>query len=95
MLLSSKLTLVNKSSSDDLINSLLCMQFTCAGHTKLHGNAMMITSTITVVLFSTVVSYCHILKHQKEKKPTVQFYFQVTKAIELICLIHAGVWVDD
>ncbi|KAL5782383.1 hypothetical protein ACOSP7_007412 [Xanthoceras sorbifolium] len=30
-------------------------QFTTSGHTKLHGNAMMITSTITVVLFSTVV----------------------------------------
>ncbi|GMH18791.1 hypothetical protein Nepgr_020632 [Nepenthes gracilis] len=30
-------------------------QFTRSGHTQLHGNAMMITSTITVVLFSTVV----------------------------------------
>ncbi|KAJ6814473.1 sodium/hydrogen exchanger 2-like [Iris pallida] len=30
-------------------------QFTRAGHTQLPGNAMMITSTITVVLFSTVV----------------------------------------
>ncbi|KAF5736923.1 Sodium/hydrogen exchanger [Tripterygium wilfordii] len=30
-------------------------QFTKSGHTQLHGNAMMITSTITVVLFSTVV----------------------------------------
>ncbi|GFQ08396.1 sodium/hydrogen exchanger 2 [Phtheirospermum japonicum] len=30
-------------------------QFTNAGHTQDHGNAMMITSTITVVLFSTVV----------------------------------------
>ncbi|KAJ0092335.1 hypothetical protein Patl1_25566 [Pistacia atlantica] len=30
-------------------------QFTSSGHTKLHGNAIMITSTITVVLFSTVV----------------------------------------
>nr|WFD52757.1 NHX11 [Nitraria sibirica] len=30
-------------------------QFTRSGHTKLHGNAIMITSTITVVLFSTVV----------------------------------------
>ncbi|GAY36033.1 hypothetical protein CUMW_019950 [Citrus unshiu] len=29
--------------------------FTSSGHTKLHGNAIMITSTITVVLFSTVV----------------------------------------
>ncbi|XP_044499358.1 sodium/hydrogen exchanger 2-like isoform X2 [Mangifera indica] len=35
--------------------ALAYKQFTCAGHTKLHGNAMMITSTITVVLFSTVV----------------------------------------
>ncbi|OMO53733.1 Na+/H+ exchanger [Corchorus capsularis] len=30
-------------------------QFTNSGHTQLRGNAMMITSTITVVLFSTVV----------------------------------------
>ncbi|XP_022159222.1 sodium/hydrogen exchanger 2-like [Momordica charantia] len=30
-------------------------QFTRAGHTELRGNAMMITSTITVVLFSTMV----------------------------------------
>ncbi|KAI3900463.1 hypothetical protein MKW92_010630 [Papaver armeniacum] len=30
-------------------------QFTRAGHTQLRGNAIMITSTITVVLFSTVV----------------------------------------
>ncbi|XP_044484830.1 sodium/hydrogen exchanger 2-like isoform X2 [Mangifera indica] len=30
-------------------------QFTSFGHTKLHGNAIMITSTITVVLFSTIV----------------------------------------
>ncbi|KAI8561545.1 hypothetical protein RHMOL_Rhmol04G0348700 [Rhododendron molle] len=30
-------------------------QFTRAGHTQLRGNAFMITSTITVVLFSTVV----------------------------------------
>ncbi|KAJ6313294.1 hypothetical protein OIU77_014743 [Salix suchowensis] len=30
-------------------------QFTRSGHTHLHGNAIMITSTITVVLFSTVV----------------------------------------
>ncbi|CAN6888415.1 hypothetical protein F2Q70_00023880 [Brassica cretica] len=30
-------------------------QFTTSGHTKLLGNAIMITSTITVVLFSTVV----------------------------------------
>ncbi|CAI9779782.1 unnamed protein product [Fraxinus pennsylvanica] len=30
-------------------------QFTKSGHTQRHGNAIMITSTITVVLFSTVV----------------------------------------
>ncbi|KAL7080978.1 hypothetical protein ACP275_14G011700 [Erythranthe tilingii] len=30
-------------------------QFTRDGHTQLHGNALLITSTITVVLFSTVV----------------------------------------
>lgn len=31
------------------------LQFTSLGHTELHGNAMMITSTISVVLFSNVV----------------------------------------
>jgi NhaP-type Na+/H+ or K+/H+ antiporter len=30
-------------------------KFTRSGHTQLHGNAIMITSTITVVLFSTMV----------------------------------------
>lgn len=35
--------------------ALAYKQFTSSGHTKLHGNAIMITSTITVVLFSTVV----------------------------------------
>lgn len=30
-------------------------QFTRSGHTQLRGNSIMITSTITVVLFSTVV----------------------------------------
>ncbi|KAM0913082.1 hypothetical protein ACQ4PT_012388 [Festuca glaucescens] len=30
-------------------------KFTRAGHTQLHGNAIMITSTITVVLFSTML----------------------------------------
>lgn len=33
------------------------MQFTSFGHTYQLGNAVMITSTITVVLFSTVVKY--------------------------------------
>ncbi|CAK9186779.1 unnamed protein product, partial [Ilex paraguariensis] len=32
-------------------------QFTKYGHTKLRGNSMMVTSTITVVLFSTVVRH--------------------------------------
>lgn len=30
-------------------------KFTRSGHTQLHGNAIMITSTITVVLFSTML----------------------------------------
>lgn len=34
---------------------LLLMQFTRAGHTQDRANAILITSTITVVLFSTVV----------------------------------------
>lgn len=33
----------------------MLMQFTREGHTQLRGNAILITSTITVVLFSTVV----------------------------------------
>ncbi|KAG6392996.1 hypothetical protein SASPL_147226 [Salvia splendens] len=41
-------------------------QFTRAGHTQLRGNAIMITSTITVVLFSTVV--CGLIT-----KPLVRF----------------------
>uniref|UniRef100_A0A453AS24 Cation/H+ exchanger transmembrane domain-containing protein n=1 Tax=Aegilops tauschii subsp. strangulata TaxID=200361 RepID=A0A453AS24_AEGTS len=32
-------------------------KFTRSGHTQLHGNAIMITSTITVVLFSTMVRH--------------------------------------
>ncbi|KAL5712800.1 monovalent cation:H+ antiporter [Ranunculus cassubicifolius] len=35
--------------------ALAYKQFTLSGHTELHDNALMITSTITVVLFSTVV----------------------------------------
>ncbi|KAB5524494.1 hypothetical protein DKX38_022243 [Salix brachista] len=35
--------------------ALAYTQFTRSGHTQLQGNAIMITSTITVVLFSTVV----------------------------------------
>ncbi|KAF2563125.1 hypothetical protein F2Q70_00018600 [Brassica cretica] len=38
-----------------LEHCLLLLQFTSAGHTDLRGNAIMITSTITVCLFSTVV----------------------------------------
>ncbi|XP_024035092.1 sodium/hydrogen exchanger 2 isoform X2 [Citrus clementina] len=44
---------LTKKSSHEKIG--LKQQFTSSGHTKLHGNAIMITSTITVVLFSTVV----------------------------------------
>ncbi|MFS8006218.1 putative cation/H+ exchanger, CPA1 family [Helianthus anomalus] len=32
-------------------------QFTKEGHTTMPGNAIMITNTITVVLFSTIVRY--------------------------------------
>nr|AAP20431.1 Na+/H+ antiporter NHX4 [Zea mays subsp. mays] len=35
--------------------ALALNKFTRSGHTQLHGNAIMITSTITVVLFSTMV----------------------------------------
>ena len=44
-----------KMCNDELSYSSL--QFTSLGHTQLRGNAMMITSTITVVLFSTVVRH--------------------------------------
>lgn len=37
---------------------MLLLQFTTSGHTDIHENAVMITSTITVVLFSTVVNIC-------------------------------------
>lgn len=37
------------------------MQFTMSGHTQLRGNAIMITSTITIVLFSTLVRTSHLL----------------------------------
>ncbi|RRT77850.1 hypothetical protein BHE74_00012350 [Ensete ventricosum] len=36
---------------------MLLLQFTRSGHTQQRGNAFMITSTITVVLFSTMVRY--------------------------------------
>lgn len=50
---------------------LIHLQFTSLGHTELHGNAIMITSTISVVLFSNVVrclllvlKWCHISKNR-------------------------------
>lgn len=39
----------------DELSSPLHLQFASGGHTQLRGNAIMITSTISVVLFSTVV----------------------------------------
>lgn len=42
-------------------NSYFLLQFTSSGHTHLRGNALMITSTITVVLFSTVVWWMSVL----------------------------------
>lgn len=42
---------------DDEELLFLCLQFTRSGHTQLHLNAIMITSTISVVLFSTVVRH--------------------------------------
>lgn len=50
----------SKQPQDDWwICLLTCflMQFTRSGHTELRGNAIMITSTITVCLFSTMVRY--------------------------------------
>ncbi|KAG6751687.1 hypothetical protein POTOM_043886 [Populus tomentosa] len=40
-------------------------KFTSAGHTNLRANAIMITSTITVVLFSTVIaSFANLISHR-------------------------------
>nr|GMD45295.1 sodium/hydrogen exchanger 1-like isoform X1 [Ipomoea batatas] len=44
--------LAKKNSSDKIS---FRQQFTTSGHTSLHENAIMITSTVTAVLFSTVV----------------------------------------
>lgn len=45
------------------------MQFTRSGHTQIRANAIMITSTITVVLFSTLVNlnldFMHTCSHSK------------------------------
>lgn len=49
-------------------------QFTRAGHTQLRGNAILITSTITVVLFSTVV--CGLIT-----KPLVRFLMPSSKEL--------------
>lgn len=46
----------NHNHDDDEL-LFLCLQFTRSGHTQLHLNAIMITSTISVVLFSTVVRH--------------------------------------
>lgn len=48
------------------------MQFTRAGHTQLRGNAILITSTITVVLFSTVV------RHLKKLLPVLLLLLKFT-----------------
>lgn len=61
------------------------MQFTKAGYTQLRGNSIMITSTITIVLFSTVVSIS-------------KLYFCIwifNHLITEILLVHAGVWIND
>ncbi|KAL6517200.1 monovalent cation:H+ antiporter, CPA1 (nhx1) [Orobanche hederae] len=52
-------------------------QFRKAGHTKDHGNAIMITSTITVVLFSTVV-------FGLLTKPLVRFLRPSPKSVNLM-----------
>jgi hypothetical protein len=44
---------------------MMCVQFARAGHTQQLGHAMMITSTITVVLFTTVVRYLIPLRLKK------------------------------
>ncbi|GFZ14051.1 Na+/H+ exchanger 1 [Actinidia rufa] len=55
-------------------------KFTRAGHTKLRGNAIMITSTITVVLFSTVVfglmtkPLCHFYPNGHDSEPDLASY---------------------
>lgn len=59
------------------------MQFTRAGHTQLRGNAYLITSTITVVLFSTMVRHLNSCSTHLSKEGA------------LIVHLHAGFWVDN
>lgn len=66
---------------------LLCVaQFTRAGHTQLRGNAILITSTITVVLFSTVV--CNMYSR-------IMMFGKIGCIMHaLILTVDAGLWVD-
>jgi hypothetical protein len=52
------------------------MQFTRSGHTQLRSNAIMITSTITVVLFSTVVSISFVVSGILRQCPLVLFHYR-------------------
>ncbi|KAG6396300.1 hypothetical protein SASPL_142448 [Salvia splendens] len=58
-------------------------QFTRAGHTQLRGNAIMITSTITVVLFSTVV--CGLIT-----KPLVRLLMPSSKELNISMYSEPG-----
>ncbi|XP_047958974.1 sodium/hydrogen exchanger 2-like [Salvia hispanica] len=58
-------------------------QFTREGHTQLRGNAIMITSTITVVLFSTVV--CGLIT-----KPLVRFLMPSSKDLSRLMSSEPG-----
>lgn len=69
------------------------MQFTRSGHTELRANAYMITSTITVVLFSTVVRY-QWLKNWSSFD-TSCIYVQKTVFTLFYAFVYAGVWFDD
>lgn len=63
-----------------MINLLIWqLQFTRSGHTQLPSNAIMITSTITVVLFSTMVSSLS----QTTTTP-VQYILRSDKIISLV-----------
>lgn len=57
---------INKIQNDASLK-LNVMQFTRSGHTQLLGNAIMITSTISVVLFSTMVK-------RKRAKKILKFF---------------------
>jgi hypothetical protein len=71
------------------------LQFAKSGHTQLPSNAIMITSTISVVLFSTIVSY--FLNPPSIQKVNLQLFFLPQPSFDWISYltIHPGIWSTD